>query len=99
MKGRWTDEALLDRLAIWEYLAERNPTAAVELDERFDTSAERLAKHPRLGVAGQIAGTCELIPHEHYRLVYELDEVREIVWIVALIHTARCWPPVSPGSP
>ncbi|USS96002.1 hypothetical protein M5J15_02110 [Serratia symbiotica] len=34
MKVRWTDEALQDRTAIWDYLAERNFVAAVELDER-----------------------------------------------------------------
>ncbi|WP_420808850.1 type II toxin-antitoxin system RelE/ParE family toxin [Cedecea colo] len=56
MKVRWTDEALQDRLAIWEYLAERNPIAAVELDERFDELAERLTEHPLLGAIGQIAG-------------------------------------------
>lgn len=99
MKVRWTEEAIQDRLAIWDYLAERNPVAAVELDERFDASAERLAEHPLSGVTGQIAGTRELVPHEHYRLVYELDEIRETVWVITLIHTARCWPPVSPENP
>lgn len=52
-----------------------------------------------MGAPGKIVGTRELIPHEHYRLVYELDEETGIVWIVTLIHTARCWPPVSPDSP
>ena len=34
----------------------------------------------------------ELIPHESYRLVYEIE--RETVWVLALVHTARQWPPV-----
>ncbi|MBK4717141.1 type II toxin-antitoxin system RelE/ParE family toxin [Tenebrionibacter intestinalis] len=99
MKVLWTAEALQDRTAIWEYLVERNPQAAVELDERFSESASRLAEHPQMGVGGQINGTRELVPHEHYRLIYELDEERETVWIVTLIHTARCWPPVSADRP
>ncbi|AUX71696.1 type II toxin-antitoxin system RelE/ParE family toxin [Erwinia pyrifoliae] len=98
MKVRWTDEALQDRIAIWDYLAERNPVAAVELDERFSEAAERLAEHPLMGVSGQLAGTRELVPHEHYRLIYELDDERGLVWVVTLIHTARCWPPVSPDN-
>ncbi|SMB36295.1 putative addiction module toxin [Serratia proteamaculans] len=99
MKVRWAQEALDDRTAIWEYLVERNPVAAVALDKRFSESAERLAAHPLMGVAGQIADTRELLPHEHYRLIYELDEERDTIWIVTLIHTARCWPPVSPDGP
>lgn len=93
MKVRWAQEALDDRTAIWDYVSERNPVAAVELDRLFSESAEMLAEHPYMGAAGQIAGTRELIPHEHYRLVYEVDTERETVWIVTLIHTARCWPP------
>jgi len=33
-----------------------------------------------------------LIPHESYRLVYEIEG--ETVWVLALVHTARLWPPV-----
>jgi len=33
----------------------------------------------------------ELIPHESYRLVYEIDG--DVVWILTLVHTARRWPP------
>ncbi len=92
MKVQWTKAALLDRIAIWEYIVERNPVAAVELDELFSEAAERLAAHPLMGVAGRVAGTRELTPHEHYRLIYETDEEMDIVWVVTLIHTARCWP-------
>ena len=45
-----------------------------------------------LGQSGKIPGTRELIPHESYRLVYEIDG--ETVWILTLVHTARQWPPV-----
>lgn len=97
---RWVPEALDDRTAIWDYLTERNPQAAAEMDERFSESAALLTEQPLMGVPGKIVGTRELIPHELYRLVYELDEDTDTVWIVTLIHTARwCWPPVSPDIP
>lgn len=99
MKVLWAQEALNDRTAIWDYLAERNPRAAADLDDLFSEAAERLAEHPLMGVPGKIAGTRELVPHEHYRLVYEVDEEAGIIRVVTLIHTARCWPPVSPDSP
>ena len=44
------------------------------------------------GRAGKIAVTRELIPHESYRLVYEVEG--EIIWVLALVHTARMWPPI-----
>jgi plasmid stabilization system protein ParE len=45
-----------------------------------------------LGRQGKIPGTRELIPHESYRLVYEI--AGESVWVLALVHTARQWPPI-----
>ena len=44
----------------------------------------------KLGRPGTISGTHELIPHESYRLVYEIEQ--ETVWILALVHTAKQWP-------
>ncbi len=42
------------------------------MDELFNDAAARLANHPKLGRPGKIAGTREPIPHQNYRLVYEL---------------------------
>ena len=64
--------------------------AASQMDELFSTAASRLAAHPRLGHEGKILGTFELIPHENYRLVYEIEN--QTVWILALVHTSRLWP-------
>ena len=76
---------------MWDYIATDNPQAAARLDELFSDAASRLARHPLLGRPGKIPGTRELIPHESYRLVYEIDG--ETVWILTLVHTARQWPP------
>jgi plasmid stabilization system protein ParE len=76
----WTPEAEQDRAEIWDYIAADNPKAAA-----------RLGEQPRLGKVGRIPGTRELIPHESYRLVYEIDG--DTVWLLALVHTARRWPP------
>lgn len=65
------------------------------MDDLFSAAAARLADHPQLGRPGQISGTRELIPHESYRLVYEIEG--EAVWVLALVHTARLWPSVSGG--
>jgi toxin ParE1/3/4 len=90
MQVIWTPEALQDRTDIWEYIATDNPYAASSVDQLFSDAAARLADHPMMGKSGKIPGTRELIPHESYRLVYEIDD--DIVWILAVVHTARQWP-------
>ena len=92
MKVVWTPEALQDRTDIWDTIAADSPTAAVRIDELFSSAVARLTQHPLLGKPGKVSGTRELIPHESYRLVYEVSG--ETVWILTLIHTSRQWPPV-----
>ena len=93
MKVRWTSQAELDRVDILAYLSDDNVRAAIAMDELFGSAAARLADFPLLGKPGQIAGTRELIAHENYRLIYEVVEADDTVWVLALIHTARRWPP------
>ena len=92
MKVTWTPEAQQDRADIWDYIAADNPRAAARMDALFSKAAARLATHPRLGRLGNIPSARELIPHASYRLVYEIEG--ETVWVLALVHTARLWPPV-----
>ena len=87
----WTPEATQDRADIWDYIAADSFGAAVRMDGLFSDAVTRLAAHPQMGKAGRIAGTRELIAHESYRLVYEIDG--ETIWVLALVHTARLWPP------
>ncbi len=95
MKVFWAAAAEKDRADILDYISRDNPIAAIRMDELFSDAAARLTKHPRLGKAGSIPGTRELIPHESYRLVYEVRG--EKLWILALVHTARMWPARNPS--
>nr|WP_314627025.1 type II toxin-antitoxin system RelE/ParE family toxin [uncultured Noviherbaspirillum sp.] len=90
MRVVWTPEAEQDRVDIWHYIAEDKPAAAERLDRLFSNAASNLARLPTLGKPGKIPGTRELLPHQHYRLVYEIE--RDTVWILALVHTSRQWP-------
>ncbi len=89
----WTPEAQQDRADVWDTIAADNPRAAARMDALFSDAGARLGEHPKLGRPGKISGTRELIPHESYRLVYEIE--RETVWVLALVHTVRQWPPVQ----
>ncbi|CAI8765886.1 toxin ParE1/3/4 [Pseudomonas sp. IT-P218] len=73
------------------YLHTVNPEAAIDMDSRFSDAMSQLAQYPESGPAGIIAGTRELIPHQSYRIVYE--QAVNAIWILALVHTSRQWPP------
>jgi toxin ParE1/3/4 len=88
----WTPEAEQDRADIWDYIASDNLRAAAQMDLVFSDAAARLGSHPMLGHKGKVLGTFELIPHESYCIVYEIAS--ETVWVLALVHTARLWPPL-----
>jgi len=92
VKVVWTPEAEQDRDDIWLYIFAENLRAAARLDELFSAAAARLASHPNLGHTGKVTGTRELIPHESYRLVYEVHD--DTVWLLARAHTAQQWPPL-----
>jgi addiction module RelE/StbE family toxin len=96
VKVRWTPEAEQDRIEIIEYIAGDNPRAAWRMDELFGEAAARLTGFPHIGRTGKIAGTRELIPHENYRLVYQIED--ETVWVLTLVHTSRQWPPLDSGK-
>lgn len=91
MKVLWALAAAQDRSEILDYIADDNIPAALRLDELFAAAADSLCDNPLLGRPGRVAGTRELIPHESFRLVYEVTD--DAIWILALVHTARLWPP------
>jgi toxin ParE1/3/4 len=88
----WTPQAEQDRIDIWDYIADHDSRAAVEMDALFSECAGRLKTQPMTGKSGKIPGTREIIPHKSYRLVYEIHGGD--AWVLTVVHTARQWPPV-----
>jgi addiction module RelE/StbE family toxin len=93
MRLIWTDDALEDRLKIYDYIEANNPDAALDLDEIFFKSAQRLVSNPELGHPGRAPGTRELVVHRHYILLY--DVIGDAVRVLGVLHTARMWPPLK----
>jgi toxin ParE1/3/4 len=93
MKLLWSAQSEQDRTNIFDFIAAADPSAALRMDRLFAQSVERLPEHPFLGRPGKIKGTRELIPHENYRLVYEVvdNEIR----ILTIVHVTRLWPPAD----
>ena len=92
MNVRWTASAQLDRLDTMDYIAAENSRAALRMDQLLSDTAASLAEFAMRGSARVSPRNPQLFPHEAYRLVYEMD--RDTVWILALLHTSRQWPPL-----
>ena len=93
MKLVWTRPAAADRREIRAYIAEHNLAAALALDELFSERASQLIDHPSIGRPGRVAGTRELVVHQHYILVYEV--AGDLVRVLRVLHAVRQWPPVQ----
>lgn len=91
MKLFWTRQARLDRRAIFNYIRQDNPAAAVAMDDQFVKASDQLSRHPLSGRIGRVEGTRELLAHPSYLVVYDVSE--EMIRILTIVHTARQWPP------
>lgn len=87
MKLVWTQLALDDRIRIFDYLGERNPLAALDIDELFSQKTGQLIEHPELHKAGRVKGTREAVVHPNYVLVYQVQD--DAVVILRLLHSAQ----------
>jgi toxin ParE1/3/4 len=94
VKVTWTEAALADRLDIFRFVASDNPKAAARLDDALERAAGRLSLFPHSGRRGRVDGTREVQAHTNYRLVYRV--LAEGVFISAVLHAARQWPPETP---
>ncbi|MGN6365856.1 type II toxin-antitoxin system RelE/ParE family toxin [Asticcacaulis taihuensis] len=92
MKLTWKHAARLDRLAIFEFIAADNMSAAVELDHVFDQKARQLLDMPHSGRKGRMRQTRELVIHPNYLLIYRLNPAIGSVEILRVLHAAQKWP-------
>jgi len=93
MELLWTPEAVRDRDDIYDYIEADNPFAALEIDDLISDGTAMLQDHPKLGRAGSVPGTFELVIHSSYMVVYDIVEQR--VRILSVVHNARRWPPLQ----
>ena len=87
----WSPRALRDLDDIFDYIAEHNPRAALDVIDRIRERARFLTEHPNAGRMGRLAGTRELILGDlPYVLPYRVAETA--VEIIRVLHGARRWP-------
>jgi len=92
MKIAWSPEAIEDLVSLRAYIAEDNPAAARRSVQHIVESIEQLLPdNPRIGRAGRVPGTRELvIPRTPYIVPYRLQ--RTTIQILRVYHAARRWP-------
>ncbi|MEZ2354616.1 type II toxin-antitoxin system RelE/ParE family toxin [Caballeronia sp. RCC_10] len=81
----WRARAHEDRSKIFDYIAEDNPTAALELDDEIDAKTDALPEHPELYRIGRIRGTREMVLAPNYILVYRIIKRKAIIEIVRIV--------------
>ncbi len=78
-------------MAIAEYIARDNPTAAYAVHEAIRRQVGRLADHPRIGRPGRIKGTRELVVSGTPYIVAYRAAANEVT-ILRILHGAQRWP-------
>ena len=91
MKLRFSLAAIADAEGIRDYIAQDNPGAAVRVVDRIGATIEILRDFPRLGHAGLVEGTLELlVPGLPYVVIYEQNRDAEGgITILRIYHVAR----------
>ena len=91
MRVEWSQFALADREAIFDYIEADNPRAAVVIDDRIRKHVEQLRQFPESGRPGRVEGTRELpIDRTPYIAAYQIT--KNTVRILRVLHGARLWP-------
>lgn len=88
----WKPRAVADRRSIARHIAQDNPAAAVELVDLLLAQARLLDDSPRMGRAGRVDGTRELVAHPHYVIVYHVTGKPLQVEVLRVLHTSQQWP-------
>ena len=90
----WSRPALFDYSEIISRTRDANPQAADRLRNIIKDRLSLLATMPRMGRAGRVAATRELVlSGTRYIIIYELRGPDEQIYILRVLHTSRRWPP------
>jgi toxin ParE1/3/4 len=84
---KWSTRARGNLAKIVDYIAVRNPSAAVSFLQTVQERVERLRLHPGMYQQGRTAGTREMVIHPNYIVVYRAS--RSEITIVAVVHTRK----------
>lgn len=87
---QWSFAAQNDALAIWQYIADNNLTAADAQLDRIEASIRLLIKTPKIGrVRPDIQPGLRGMIKDDYLILYRLIAAAELVQVIRIVHQ-RC---------
>mgnify|MGYP000929350511 FL=1 len=91
MRIHWAEPAVLDLESIRDYIARDSEYYAAEFVGRIINAVENLCVLPNMGrrVLEIDEPKIREIIFKSYRIIYRLDEQKEILLVLAIIHAAR----------
>lgn len=92
MRIEWLPEAARNLTAQIDWIAERDPWAAIDVGDAIHEAIARLADHPAIGRPGRVVSTRELVVvGTPYAVVYRIEQT--VVLVLRILHGAQRWPP------
>ncbi len=92
MRVEWLPEAERSRESQLAYIAERNPSAAIDMGDAIEAAVARLSGNPKSAPPGRVRGTRELVVTGTPTIVVYRVEPAAVV-ILRVLHGAQRWPP------
>lgn len=89
----WLQIARADLMSIIDYISDDNPDAAQQVKDDIELKVNKLPDFPKMGRAGRVEGTRELVALSNYIVVY--DENPDLIRILRVLHAAQQWPPAT----
>jgi toxin ParE1/3/4 len=92
MRVRYTQRAFVDREAIYDYLDERSPGGAINVQRAIVQTIRRLEGYPELGRLTEVPDVRELVVPRYPYKIYNRIEGEEI-WLLHIRDARRQpWP-------
>jgi toxin ParE1/3/4 len=76
--------------AIEDYIAQDNPSAAIDLWLHIDDQVSKLSDPNFPRRRGRVAGTLELVAHPNYVVI--LEQTLDAVTVIEVLHAAMMYP-------
>lgn len=91
MKVRYTRQAVADLLGIADYIRDRNPSAAIDVETAVRSTIDLLADYPKIGRDRLELNARALgVPRYPYTVYYRIE--RDEIWIVHIRDDRRKLP-------